>query len=83
MTLFVGEPCIDDDYMSKGIPCPHGKDLIQADIYRSKTCQKCEHLHVNYETERKCCDLQDESNIAALNSAKATSLGVIHDEPDT
>jgi hypothetical protein len=54
----------------KGIPCPHGKDLIQADIYKSKTCRKCEHWHVNYGTENVWCDLQDEDNIAALNAQK-------------
>lgn len=58
---------IAEQATSKGIPCPHGKDLVQADIYRSKTCRKCEHQHVEIEANNVWCDLQDCSNIKALN----------------
>lgn len=51
--------------MIKGIPCPHGKNLIQAGPW-SKSCQKCEHWHGNRDTGWCCCDLQDDDNIEAL-----------------
>lgn len=53
--------------MKKGIPCPYGKDLIQADIFKSKDCRKCEHWHWNRSTENVWCDLQDCDNIAVLS----------------
>ena len=56
--------------MKKGIPCPYGKDLIQADTYKSKVCRKCEHWHWNPDSGWYACDLQDEDNIAALNVQK-------------
>lgn len=56
--------------MIEGIPCPHGKDLIQQDIYRSKVCRKCDHFHENYEAQHRWCNLGDCSNIAALAEAE-------------
>ena len=51
--------------MIKGNPCPHGKDLIQAEPW-NKSCQKCEHWHGNEDTGWCCCDLQDTDNLEAL-----------------
>ena len=52
--------------MNNGVPCPKGKDLIQADVFCSKTCRKCGHWHSNRDTGWACCDLQDTTNLEAL-----------------
>lgn len=60
--------------MAKGIPCPKGKDLIQAEPW-SKSCQNCVHWAGNPDTGWCACGLMDTDNLAALNESAQREEG--------